>query len=162
MLGSYWQEAPASAGTAQPARIPDAAAPAATVLVVEDEERIREMIAMLLTEQGYSVIEAEDGPAGLSVVQSAARLDLLLTDIGLPGLNGRQLADAARVRRPGLPVLLITGYAGAAMDDADLPPEMEVLRKPFTFDKLTDRVRALIEDLDIRTSARSQSDSPDR
>jgi PAS domain S-box-containing protein len=117
----------------------------ATVLVVEDEERIREMIATLLTEQGYSVIEAEDGSSGLRVVQSAVRLDLLVTDVGLPGLNGRQLAEAARETRATLPVLFITGYAGATLDDRELPERMQVLRKPFAFDTLSARVRQMIE-----------------
>src|SRR5690242_1966522 len=96
---SHPQELRPNEETTTPARLPDAGTPAATVLVVEDEERIREMIATLLTERGYSIIEAEDGPAGLRIIQSAVQLDLLLTDVGLPGLNGRQLADAARVRR---------------------------------------------------------------
>jgi PAS domain S-box-containing protein len=116
----------------------------ATVLVVEDDLRIREMIVGVLNEEGYSVIDAGDGPSGLRIVQSPARIDLLLTDIGLPGLNGRQLADAARTSRQGLPVLLITGYAGAALDDKELAPGMQVLRKPFAFDALSARVREMI------------------
>jgi CheY-like chemotaxis protein len=116
------------------------------VLVVEDERRIREMIVGILGDRGYSVLEAEDGTSGLRIVQSSASLDLLLTDVGLPGLNGRQLADAARASRPNLPVLFITGYAGAALDDAELEPGMQVLRKPFAFDTLAARVRELIDE----------------
>jgi PAS domain S-box-containing protein len=119
--------------------------PGGTVLVVEDEHRIREMIVGILGDQGYSVLEAEDGTAGLRIVQSPVALDLLLTDVGLPGINGRQLADAARVARPNLPVLFITGYAGAALDDAQIEPGMQVLRKPFAFDTLTARVSELID-----------------
>jgi PAS domain S-box-containing protein len=115
-----------------------------TVLVVEDEARVREMIVGLLSEEGYSVMDADDGPSGLRIVQSPARIDLLLTDIGLPGLNGRQLADAARTTRPALPVLLITGYAGTALDNKELAPNMQILRKPFAFDILRARVREMI------------------
>jgi signal transduction histidine kinase/CheY-like chemotaxis protein len=124
----------------------------ATVLVVEDEERIREMIVGLLNEQGYSVMEAEDGPSGLRIVQSSVRLDLLLTDVGLPGLNGRQLADAARASRPDLPVLFITGYAGTSFDNV-LGSGVQVLRKPFTFEALTARVRNMIDDSLVRQSS---------
>ncbi len=115
-----------------------------TVLVVEDEADVRDMIAGALRNLGCSVVEASDGPAGLRIVQSRDAVDLLVTDVGLPGLNGRQLADAARERRPGLPVLLITGYAGKALEDAGLAPGMEVLHKPFVLDALTARVLALL------------------
>ncbi len=116
-----------------------------TVLVVEDEPGIRELIADALRDLGCQVIEAIDGPAGLRIVQSGLWYDLLLTDVGLPGLNGRQLAEAARQRRPDLPVLLITGYAGKALEDDALPLGMEVIRKPFAFDALAERVRVLLE-----------------
>ena len=103
------------------------------------------MIVGILGDQGYSVLEADNGTAGLRIAQSPVALDLLLTDVGLPGINGRQLADAARVTRPNLPVLFITGYAGAALDDAQLEPGMQVLRKPFAFDTLTAQVSELID-----------------
>jgi PAS domain S-box-containing protein len=115
-----------------------------TVLVVEDEADARAMVADVLRDLGCEVIEAADGNAGLRIVQSNGPLDLLITDVGLPGLNGRQLADAARETRPTLPVLLVTGYAGRALDDAELEPGMEVLRKPFTFNVLVARVRAIL------------------
>jgi DNA-binding response OmpR family regulator len=114
------------------------------VLVVEDEADARAMVADVLRDLGCKVIEAADGNAGLRIVQSNGPLDLLITDVGLPGLNGRQLADAARETRPTLPVLLVTGYAGRALDDAELEPGMEVLRKPFTFNVLVARVRAIL------------------
>jgi CheY-like chemotaxis protein len=135
-----------SAGSASPADLmaPGSRAVGGTVLVVEDETDVREMIAKALRDLGCSVLEAEDGPAGLRIVQSHEPVDLLVTDVGLPGLNGRQLADAARERRPGLPVMLITGYAGKALDDAALAPGMEVLRKPFALDALTARVCTLL------------------
>jgi CheY-like chemotaxis protein len=86
------------------------------VLVIDDEPSIRMLITDVLSDTGYSVLEASDGPAGLRVLQSAARIDLLITDVGLPGgMNGRQVADAARTLRPDLRVLFITGYAENAL-----------------------------------------------
>jgi CheY-like chemotaxis protein len=87
---------------------------------------------------------AADGTAGLRVIRSGVRLDMLVTDIGLPGLNGRQLADAAREIQPALPVLLITGYAGRALADAELAAGMELLWKPFGLDALSERVRGML------------------
>ena len=107
-----------------------------TVLVVEDEADVRDMITNVLRDLGCTVLEAQDGPAGLRVVQSRRNLDLLVTDVGLPGLNGRQLADAARSIRSNLPVLLITGYAGKALEDMELAPGMQVMPKPFALDAL--------------------------
>ena len=115
-----------------------------TVLVVEDEDAVRAVVAEALREQGCRVLEAGSGTAGLRLLQSQERIDALVTDVGLPGLNGRQLADAARERRPELPVLLITGYAGGAVEEA-LPAGMEVIGKPFALDELTLRVRAMVE-----------------
>jgi CheY-like chemotaxis protein len=105
------------------------------------------LIAELLAESGYSVIEATDGPAGLSVLESNARIDLLITDVGLPGgLNGRQVADAARVSRPDLRVLFITGYAeNAVVGNGQLENGMFVLSKPFQMDVLARRIRDIME-----------------
>jgi CheY-like chemotaxis protein len=127
-------------------------ATAATVLVVEDEVNIRAFASEALRELGYRVIEAADGPAGLRTLHTLlqgtvdAGVDLLVTDIGLPGgLNGRQLADAARAVAPNLPILLITGYAGDAISDEDrFGPGMEMLVKPFELDALTERVQTMI------------------
>jgi CheY-like chemotaxis protein len=105
------------------------------------------MIGKVLRELGCTVLEAADGPAGLRIVQSRQPLDLLVTDVGLPGLNGRQLADAARTMRPDLPVLLITGYAGKALEDLALAPGMTVMPKPFTLDALAASVSALLRRL---------------
>ncbi len=118
-----------------------------TVLVVDDEAAIRMLIGDVLSDLGYAAIEAEDGSSGLKVLQGKARVDLLVTDVGLPGgMNGRQVADAARVLRPGLKVLFITGYAeNAAVGSGDLDPGMAVLTKPFAMDDLGARIRALIE-----------------
>jgi CheY-like chemotaxis protein len=120
-----------------------------TVLVVEDEVSLRAMVVEVIHELGCRVLEAEDGPAGLRVLQSGERVDLLVTDVGLPGLNGRQLADTARERRPDLPVLLITGYAGAALGERQLAPGMEVVRKPFKLESLAARVGDMLKQ-DVR------------
>jgi CheY-like chemotaxis protein len=118
-----------------------------TVLVVDDEEAIRQLIAEVLREAGYRVLEAGDGPSALRLLQSDTRIDLLLTDVGLPGgLNGRQVADAARATRPALKVLFVTGYAeNAVVGNGHLEPGMEVLTKPFAIAGLAARVRDIIE-----------------
>ncbi len=91
------------------------------------------------------MVEAVDGPAALHVLRSDARLDLLVTDVGLPGgLNGRQVADAARECRPALPVLFITGYAGSTLE-TQLAPRMGVMGKPFTLDALAEQIRTMLE-----------------
>ncbi len=125
---------------------------AATVLLVEDEAPIRRFAAEALRDLGCKVIEAEDGPSGLNVLRDLMRhtkrtVDLLVADVGLPGgLNGRQLADAARELSPRLPVLLITGYAGEAFGPgSELANGMELLRKPFALEALTARVGAMLE-----------------
>ncbi len=118
-----------------------------TVLVVDDEPTVRMLVAEVLTDLGYTAIEAADGAAGLKVINSDLRIDLLITDVGLPGgLNGRQVADAARVARPDLKVLFITGYAeNAVLSHGHLDPGMHVLTKPFGMDILATRIRDLIE-----------------
>ena len=118
-----------------------------TILVIDDEPTVRMLVIEVLQENGYRVLEATDGPAGLKILQSAARIDLLITDVGLPGgLNGRQVADAARLVRRGLKVLFITGYAdSAALGAASLEPGMEVITKPFVMATLGTKVRDLLE-----------------
>ncbi|AXB76037.1 PAS domain S-box protein [Novosphingobium sp. P6W] len=116
------------------------------VLVVEDEPVVRGLILEVLDELGYQAIEASDGPAGLAILQSRRRIDLLITDIGLPGLNGRQVADGGRASRPGLKVLFMTGYAeNAAMASGFLEPGMAMITKPFAIDMLAGRIREIIE-----------------
>jgi len=117
------------------------------VLVIDDEPTIRMLICEALEAFGYLGIEAEDGPSGLRILQSKAKIDLLITDVGLPGgMNGRQVADAARLLRPDLKVLFITGFAETAiLGDGHLDPGMEVLTKPFALDVLTQRLRHLVE-----------------
>jgi len=112
------------------------------VLVVDDEPSVRMLVTEVLEEHGYSGIEASDGPSGLRVLESDAPIDLLITDVGLPGgLNGRQLADAARMTRPDLKVLFITGYAeNAIIGNGQLAPGMRVLTKPFVMATLAERI----------------------
>jgi CheY-like chemotaxis protein len=115
------------------------------VLLVEDEADVRATAAELLRELGYRVLEAKDGPTALVLLAGSAHTDLLVTDVGLPnGLNGRQVADAARERWLDLPVLFITGYAGSVLKD-ELAPDMEVIRKPFTLDVLAARIGAMLK-----------------
>jgi len=119
-----------------------------TILVVDDETTIRHLIDEVLDELGYTVIGAADGAAGLKVLQSGARIELLITDVGLPnGMNGRQVADAARSLRPGLKVLFITGFAeNAAVGNGHFEPGMELLTKPFSLDALTTKVANMLKE----------------
>ena len=119
---------------------------AGTVLVVDDEAVVRMLVSDVLEDLGYSVTEAEDGREGLQILRGPARIDLLVTDVGLPGgMNGRQLADAARAVRPNLRVLFITGYAeNAAVGNGHLDPGMEVMTKPFAMEALAIKIRAMI------------------
>lgn len=135
------EERPTDSGNA------DATATGEVVLVIDDDPTIRMLIAEVLAEAGYAVVEAPDGPAGLEILKSNARIDLLITDVGLPGgLNGRQVADAARVSRPHLKVLFITGYAeNAVIGRSRLERGMFVLTKPFQMEHLAHRIREIIE-----------------
>jgi PAS domain S-box-containing protein len=118
-----------------------------TVLVVDDEPTVRMLVTDVLEELGYNTIEAADSAVGLKLLQSNRRIDLLVTDVGLPGgMNGRQMADAARVTRPDLKVLFITGYAdNAAVGNGHLAPGMAVLTKPFAVDALAVRIGEMIK-----------------
>ena len=118
-----------------------------TVLVVDDEPTVRMLITDILEELGFTAIEAGDSAAGLKILQSDVRIDLLVTDVGLPGgMNGRQMADAGRVSRPDLKVLFITGYAeNAAVGNGQLAPGMAVLTKPFPMETMAARIRSMIE-----------------
>ena len=121
------------------------AATGETVLVVEDEPVVRGVILEMLGEQGYRTLQAVDGPSGLKILRSGARIDLLVTDVGLPGMNGRQLADQARETRPDLKILFITGYAeSVAIADGFLQPGMEMITKPFDLDNLSRRIRGMV------------------
>jgi signal transduction histidine kinase/CheY-like chemotaxis protein len=123
------------------------AAQGATVLVVDDEPTVRMLVTEVLQDLGYLAVEASDGVAALRIFESRQRIDLLITDVGLPnGVNGRQLADAARVLRPELKVLFITGYAeNAALSHEHLEPGFEMLSKPFPMDVLASRISNLMK-----------------
>jgi len=118
-----------------------------TVLVVDDEPTVRLLMVDVLQDAGYRVLEAADGPSGLKILASDSRIDLLVTDVGLPGgMNGRQVADAGRVFRPALKVLFITGYAeNAVIGNGFLDPGMQVITKPFAIDALAKRVRDMLD-----------------
>ena len=116
-----------------------------TVLVVDDEAAIRMLAAEMLNELGYTVIEAEDSASGLAVLQSDRAIDLLVTDVGLPGgMTGRQLADSGRALRPELRVLFITGYAETSVLHDARAPGVRVLTKPFALDVFAAQVRELV------------------
>jgi PAS domain S-box-containing protein len=130
---------------AQLAEVPRAQA-GETILIVDDDEAVRMLVTEVLQELGYGAIEAADGTSGLNVLQSNARIDLLITDVGLPGgMNGRQIADVARVHRPGLKVLFITGYAeNAVVRNGFLEAGMQIMVKPFTMEALAARIQDVI------------------
>ncbi len=117
-----------------------------TVLVVDDEPTVRMFVTEVLQQAGYHAIEASDGYTALKILESNARIEVLITDVGLPGgLNGRQVADAARVRRPDLKVLFITGYAeNAAIGNGHLDAKMHMLTKPFTIRELSAKLHRLL------------------
>lgn len=133
----------------EPDRTPLTLQPAAreeVVLVVEDEQVVRDLVVDLLAEMGYRSLQAVDGPSGLAILLSDVRIDLLISDVGLPGFNGRQLADAACAHRPDLKVLFITGYAhDAAVSNDLLAPGMQMITKPFALETLAERIRDMIE-----------------
>ncbi len=118
-----------------------------TVLVVDDEPTVRMLVATILEDLGFTSIEAGDSVSGLKILKSDVRIDLLVTDVGLPGgMNGRQMADAARETRPDLNVLFITGYAeNAILNNGHLAPGMAVVTKPFELDAMAARIRSMIE-----------------
>jgi PAS domain S-box-containing protein len=118
----------------------------ATVLIVDDEPTVRMLLIEILDDLGYAWIEAEDSATGLKILQSDARIDLLISDVGLPGgMNGRQMADAGCIDRPGLPVLFITGYAeNAVLNNGYLEPGMAVLTKPFSIEAIAERIRSMV------------------
>jgi PAS domain S-box-containing protein len=129
----------------EPSDVPRAE-PGETVLVVDDEPAVRMLVTEVLEDLRYAAIEAEDGPSGLKILRSKARIDLLISDVGLPaGMNGRQMADAGRVDRPDLKVLFITGYAeNAVVGNGHLRPGMHVLTKPFAMDALAARIKDVL------------------
>ena len=129
-------------------RTPHAPTTGETILVVEDDEDVRSYGADILRAMGYRMIEAPAGPAALAVLESDPTIRLLFTDVGLPGgLNGRQLADEAMRRRPGLRVLFTTGYArNAIVHQGRLDPGVELIVKPFTAASLATKIRHILHD----------------
>jgi len=117
-----------------------------TILVVEDDENVRTATSDMLAELGYRVVMAADGTSALQLVGEHPEIKLLFTDVGLPGgMNGRQLADAARATRPDLPVLFTTGYArNAIVHQGRLDPGIHLLSKPFTFAELADKLALML------------------
>ena len=122
-------------------------------LLVDDNEAVRSVASAALERAGFAVREAGDGAAALRIVEEEPSLALLLTDIGLPGINGRQLAASARRLRPDLPIVLMTGYE-QEMRNGEAPEEQAfpLVRKPFTPAGLADRIAAILRD---RAAARS-------
>jgi len=117
-----------------------------TILVVDDEITVRELIAESLSDSGYVVIQAGDGNAGLKILESDVHIDLLVSDVGLPGgMNGRQMADFARIARPDLKVLFITGYAETALfSKTQIDSGMSLLTKPFNIQTLQDKISEMV------------------
>ncbi|WP_370872627.1 ATP-binding protein [Pseudomonas sp. FP2196] len=117
-----------------------------TILIVDDEPTVRMLLKDVLSELGYTLLEAADSIEGLEALRSSAHIDLLITDVGLPGgMNGRQMADAGKQIRPRLKTLFITGYAeNAVIGSGQLGPGMQVLTKPFAVDTLVSRVSNLM------------------
>ena len=117
-----------------------------TVLIVEDDAAVRVLVSAVLKELGYAHVEACDANSALPIIESDQRIDLMISDVGLPGMNGRQLAEIGRQIRPDLKILFITGYAEhAAVRGGFLDPGMQLITKPFTFDLLTMKVREMIK-----------------
>ena len=117
------------------------------VLVVEDDPAVRLLVLDVLGMLGYCALEAAEANAAVKLLQSDERIDLLVSDVGLPGMNGRQLADIAREHRPELPVLFMTGYAEQAISSGFLDAGMDMISKPFTIDQLAARVRKILVDM---------------
>ena len=116
-----------------------------SILVVEDDPAVRTLVLEVLGELGYEALEAEDARSAFSILDSERVIDLLISDVGLPGMNGRQLADIARLRRQNLRVLFMTGYAdNESVRSGALDPGMSVIAKPFSIDILANRIREMM------------------
>jgi PAS domain S-box-containing protein len=126
--------------------VPHASSNGEVVLVVEDEKVVRHVVVEVLNQLGYAVLEADDADAALAAIESRGNLHMLISDIGLPGMNGRLLADILRERQPELKVLLMTGYAADASLTTGFPAGMELITKPFTVNALADRLRRMLGD----------------
>ncbi|MNV69269.1 Blue-light-activated protein [compost metagenome] len=121
------------------------AAAGESVVLVEDDPAVRMLVLNVLNELGYTTHEAQDGKTALPLLESNLRIDLLVTDVGLPGMNGRQLAEIARQYRPGLKVLFMTGYAEKAGERQGFLDEgMDLLAKPFSIEQLAGKIRHML------------------
>ena len=124
------------------------------VLVVEDDPSVRLLIRDVLEEVGYGAIEAGDGAAALPILASDTAIDLMISDVGLPGINGRQLAETARAHRPDLPILFVTGYAeNAAIRGDFLGTNMAMITKPFSLDDLGRKISEILSHETIENRA---------
>jgi CheY-like chemotaxis protein len=121
--------------------------PGKRILVVDDESIVRMLMVDALTDIGFDALESHDGPSALRVIATENNLDLLVTDVGLPGgMNGRQVADAARTKFPNLKILFVTGYAeNAVVGNGHLEPGMHILTKPFPIEELGRRIREILK-----------------
>lgn len=113
-----------------------------TILVVEDDDIVRMLIVDVLEELEFKVLEADGSEQALEKLKDPVQqIDLMMTDVGLPGMDGRELANEARKLRPTLPILFASGYA----ENIDVPADMHVIGKPFSIDQLRDKVKSLIK-----------------
>lgn len=141
----YGAEAAVGMTVAAPAELPRAQGEE-IILVVEDEERVRHMSVDSLRELGYTIVQASDGEQALEMLAIQPRIDMLFTDIVMPGINGRELADRARKTRPDLKILYTTGYTrNAIVHNGMLDPGLSFLAKPFTLDQLAMKVRQVLD-----------------
>jgi CheY-like chemotaxis protein len=135
------EEPEAGGRQAQPA----AAAEGVRVIVTEDDEAVRRLVSSVLRHAGYDVLEATDGAEAIAVLDRAAEVHLLVTDLVMPGLDGQELARRARERRPGLPVLFVTGHASPEELSPRVGAAEACLQKPFTPHALLAAVRPLAD-----------------
>lgn len=126
------------------------------VLVVEDDPAVRMLVVDVLGMLGYGALQAAEAGAAIRILKSTERIDLLVSDVGLPGMNGRQLADVAREHRPELPVLFMTGYAEQAISSGFLEAGMDLISKPFAIEQFGTRVRNMLTHRPLRTQKDGQ------
>jgi PAS domain S-box-containing protein len=133
------------AAEVEPVSVTPPTASGETVMVVEDDPAVRMLVLDLLKELGYRGYEAQDATSAMPLLESDSRIDLLVTDVGLPGMNGRQLAEIARQHRPGLKVLFMTGYAQKAAErQGFLEDGMDMVAKPFALELLASKIRTML------------------
>jgi CheY-like chemotaxis protein len=115
-----------------------------TVLVVEDEVLVQMLVLEVLQDLDVQALDANDAASALAILRSDAEIDLLVTDVGLPGMNGRELAETARGERPGLKVLFVTGYADRAQAGEFVGEGMDMIVKPFALDQLANKITEMV------------------